>query len=70
MTTADLGHYGEHYYLRSTLGPDQIRGRGVTHLGLNAYQPQSGPVTHKYRVTCAAFDRLAKQIEIVCPERD
>lgn len=65
---ASLSHYGEHYFLRSTVGPDQIKGRGIKYLGqLTAERMVPGSKFvgyHEYKVTVAAMDKLEKTLEI------
>ena len=67
-THATLAHYGKHYFLRSTLGPDVIRGRGVEYDGVSTAEqlvPGSKFVGyHNYKVTIRAYEQLKKRTAI------
>lgn len=76
-THASLGHYGKHYFVTSTLGPDKIRGVGVKYLGRYAgLEPDvlklelQCSADHKYlgyyhyKLTEKAFEKLQKTVEI------
>lgn len=75
-THATLAHYGKHYFLKSNLGPDKIRGVGVVYLGqlsatpdllkMERYIDPKSPLLgyFEYKVTLRAFERLKQEIEI------
>jgi hypothetical protein len=55
---ATLGHYGEHYYLRTPLA---LKGQGITHtktLTANDFPGGLRAGWHCYRVTTKAMSRL------------
>ncbi len=63
---ATLGHYGNHWLLKTPLF---LQGRGIHHIGtLKAANltPQAKRKAgwHMYRVTARAFERLAKKYTI------
>lgn len=75
-THASLAHYGKHYFVNSTIGPDKIRGVGVKYLGQYAVEPDLLKMElsiHKdsklvgyyhYMLTKKAFEKLQKTVEI------
>jgi hypothetical protein len=67
-THATLSHYGRHYFLRSTLGPDVLKGVGIVYEGVLTAErlvPGSKFVgMHEYKVTTRAMDKLKKSVEI------
>jgi hypothetical protein len=82
-TFAKLAHYGRHYFLDSTLGPDVIKGMGVVYRGQYKEDASDDPLKmelrcekgsklanhYSYKVTIRAFEKLGKTIDIAvdCP---
>jgi len=66
---ARLLHYGRKYRLRSTLGPDAIKGVGIVYDGQmtvdRGYRADSKFLGfHEYTVTTRAMAKLEKTVEI------
>lgn len=64
---ASLGHYGEHWFLRTTL---TLKGRGITDRGpikASDLTPKGQRLAgwNQYRVTEKAFETLCKKYNIV-----
>lgn len=62
---ASLGHYAKHWYLRTPLS---LKGRGIKFNGSITANEVTSPRLvgwNRYVVTVAAFDKLAKQYDIV-----
>lgn len=64
---ANLGYYGEHYFLRTPLA---LKGQGIKFLETET-KDSLGPCSqhkagwHRYKVTLQAFDRLCQQYDVV-----
>ena len=59
---ASLGHYGEHYYIKTPLA---LKGRGIVHTNTLTADELTPAAKHKagwhqYRVTTAAMKKLAE----------
>jgi hypothetical protein len=77
-THARLAHYGKHYFVKSELGPDKIRGVGVVYMGKLTPNPDllkmeisvrgDSPFVgyHEYKLTLKAFEKLQKTVDIGC----
>lgn len=75
-THASLAHYGKHYFVKSLLGPDKIRGVGVVYMGKLTVEPDLLKMEkaihkdskfvgyHEYKLTLKAFEKLEKTVEI------
>ena len=77
-THATLAHYGKHYFVKSILGPDVIRGLGVEYMGRLTINPDpdhlkmqrsvhmSSPYVgyYEYKLTLRAFEKLKETVEI------
>jgi len=75
-THATLAHYGKHYFVKSILGPDVIKGKGVEYMGRLAVNPdllKMEKAVHKdspyvgyyeYKLTLRAFEKLKETVEI------
>lgn len=67
---AQLGHYGEHYYIDT---PMELKGRGIRHLKQYTSNDLTGPAQymvgwHQYKVTVNAFEKLqqAHSVSMEC----
>jgi hypothetical protein len=58
-THGRLAHYGNHYYVESILGPNVIRGRGVTYRGVSRTVGY-----YSYKLTLKAYEKLQETVEI------
>jgi hypothetical protein len=65
--TAQLAHYGKHYFLRTSL---ELKGKGIKFLGVESKETLIPQAQHlagqrKYKVTLLAFDKVCRQYDAV-----